>query len=530
MSCEDLRNELASSAGGEMVGLDQGGNVQDAIKYVTPEMFGATADGVADDTSSVQAAIDHLESTGGGKLLCSGTYLVGGLTIDAQHIVIEGQSRGTRFIVKNGETGFTVSKDWVHFRHLEVRSQGAKGDGLGTCGILYAKGSGSIGHVYNYDLNIENFSGVGVEFRNALDLVMISCLHRHCKTGIKFARNGTGGADFTTTTQIFNCYVIGCDDYGIDATYVYRSTFTVIAEYCGVGIRNNIGDLTLERCYFENNVTAGAQLTDTGGQDVNNYSHPSAGVNLVTRTRNVIGNADWYTSGQSHGDRWSKRYGFQSAWGRDTEYLAGVGTTDNIGLKYGAAIVPMIYGDDLLDPQAWVSDGTSEFVGWDAVEGGFKIATSLTGIRGMKQSVDLDSTKTYVLWLHSKNVAGTPIATAQVDGVVRAPGVPFTVSSTGSKAVRCYANQTVASENYVQVFRLMEVSEDQSQFAKTTDRLLRAPTQRAERYASAAPSSRYHAVGEMVWNSAPMAGGTMGWVCVTAGSPGIWKAWGSIAT
>lgn len=162
------------------------------------------------------------------------------------------------------------------------------------------------------------------------------------------------------------------------------------------------------------------------------------------------------------------------------------------------------------------------------VNKGYKIATALTGVRGMKQSVTLDSAKTYVAVLSNKNVAGNPINTVQVDGVVRTPGVPFTVGSTGSKVVRCYASQTVTSENYVQAFRLMEVTEDQTQIAKTTDRLLRAPGQRDERYATTAPASGYRALAERTWNSNPAAGQPAGWITTTAGTPGTALPFGLI--
>jgi hypothetical protein len=45
-----------------------------------------------------------------------------------------------------------------------------------------------------------------------------------------------------------------------------------------------------------------------------------------------------------------------------------------------------------------------------------------------------------------------------------------------------------------------------------------------------APASGSNAVGDIVWNNAPSPGGNIGWVCVTAGTPGEWKAFGSIAT
>lgn len=46
---------------------------------------------------------------------------------------------------------------------------------------------------------------------------------------------------------------------------------------------------------------------------------------------------------------------------------------------------------------------------------------------------------------------------------------------------------------------------------------------------AAVPSGGTWRVGDIVWNTAPTAGGTVGWVCVTAGTPGTWKTFGAIA-
>lgn len=45
---------------------------------------------------------------------------------------------------------------------------------------------------------------------------------------------------------------------------------------------------------------------------------------------------------------------------------------------------------------------------------------------------------------------------------------------------------------------------------------------------AAAPSTGTHVAGEVVFNADPIAGGKVGWVCVTGGTPGTWKAFGAI--
>jgi hypothetical protein len=48
-------------------------------------------------------------------------------------------------------------------------------------------------------------------------------------------------------------------------------------------------------------------------------------------------------------------------------------------------------------------------------------------------------------------------------------------------------------------------------------------------FASAAPASGTWTQGDVVWNSGASAGGSPGWVCVTSGTPGTWKAMAILA-
>lgn len=48
-------------------------------------------------------------------------------------------------------------------------------------------------------------------------------------------------------------------------------------------------------------------------------------------------------------------------------------------------------------------------------------------------------------------------------------------------------------------------------------------------FSDAAPTTGTWAKGDIVFNNLPTAGGFIGWVCTTAGSPGTFKTWGAIS-
>lgn len=49
-------------------------------------------------------------------------------------------------------------------------------------------------------------------------------------------------------------------------------------------------------------------------------------------------------------------------------------------------------------------------------------------------------------------------------------------------------------------------------------------------YGTALPTAGTYGKGDIIWNTNPVAGGTVGWVCTAAGSPGTWKSFGTIGT
>ena len=53
--------------------------------------------------------------------------------------------------------------------------------------------------------------------------------------------------------------------------------------------------------------------------------------------------------------------------------------------------------------------------------------------------------------------------------------------------------------------------------------------QRVEHINTAAPASGTWRQGDVIWHRTPSASGNIGWVCVTAGTPGTWKTFGAIS-
>jgi hypothetical protein len=65
--------------------------------------------------------------------------------------------------------------------------------------------------------------------------------------------------------------------------------------------------------------------------------------------------------------------------------------------------------------------------------------------------------------------------------------------------------------------------------APSFERGLQVTGKRIE-YGSAAPATGEWQPGDIMFNAAPVAGGTVGWVCTAAGSPGTWKTFGAISS
>lgn len=114
---------------GEMTGSAPGGPVSSLSSAITPQKFGAKADGVTDDTQAIQAAIDSLPPSGGIVHFPAGTYLVNGAKLRPGSDTTKGAIFLREGVVLLGEG---------------TRSKILLADGTGNVDMLYAKDSADI--------------------------------------------------------------------------------------------------------------------------------------------------------------------------------------------------------------------------------------------------------------------------------------------------------------------------------------------------------------------------------------------------
>jgi hypothetical protein len=86
---------LASTGGAAMVGLPSGGDLEQAIQYVTPEMFGAVADGATDDLTAINLAIAYVEAHPGTFLRFNTKSYAASDTIDLSGVPVTQANRAT---------------------------------------------------------------------------------------------------------------------------------------------------------------------------------------------------------------------------------------------------------------------------------------------------------------------------------------------------------------------------------------------------------------------------------------------------
>ncbi|HHQ2490216.1 TPA: NosD domain-containing protein [Klebsiella pneumoniae] len=249
MDGDVLRQELASPSGASNVGLSQGGTVQDAVYWLTPEMFGAKAnDPSFDNQYKIQEAIDAANSE----------YLSTG-SIQTVYIPNGVFWAGNRTIINTGESTQNGLLSIQMKSGVRLCGEGTiklKGSAYGAGAYYRLIGSDRGDRVQDVEIcgitldgNVSN----QVASKQCSNIVL-EASRNILINGVKSVNSNGNGImvrgkypDAVYNVRIVNCYVYNCNFIGIQSS-----------QFNGLVISNNTVDTTADNCidvYGDTNIS-----------------------------------------------------------------------------------------------------------------------------------------------------------------------------------------------------------------------------------------------------------------------------------
>jgi hypothetical protein len=268
-----------------------------AVKEIYPEWWGATRDGITDDSVPLQAVITCSATNKHKVKFTTGTYLFAtGLTGLATQMIFEGSGMSNTILYYTGAgTAFTWGNTaaetsiWLTIRDITI-----KGTASGAIGLDLIRFQG----LYMSNVDVYNFSaGTGIRYRGVNTGLLLYCLIRGNLLNVDY-NNLTGNATNLITMiggQISGGQLVsstGAANSGNRFIGVNMASGTVSP---AINITGNIW--TIDGCFFEGNLggvgTASIELNGSGCNIVNNLfseTNVEYGVLITTGNGNNISN------------------------------------------------------------------------------------------------------------------------------------------------------------------------------------------------------------------------------------------------
>jgi len=227
--------------------------------------FGATGDGVTDDTAAIQAAIDSLtislpsqNRSGGTVFFPVGNYKISSITVGSGVSIVGSGTKSTRLFSVGAATmiNYAVPADTNQPRNL---ISGILFDGGGTSGSGGSRVTNTAINVNGLnsatirDCSFTRFAAASIISTTlVVDLVVDRCFFY---SNYRAAQHTGGNA---TTIRYVHCYISFSDDAGITCADIMEAYFdNCLFEKCGrpgayISQTSN-ATVSFRKCYFEQN-------------------------------------------------------------------------------------------------------------------------------------------------------------------------------------------------------------------------------------------------------------------------------------
>ncbi len=517
--------------------------------------YGGAADGVTDCSAAFQAAHDSLSVIGSwrggfikvpkGRYFLSVTWdIFKNVTIFGDGMEVHHEESATELILGANTTG-------IHFWTSQQREDGGSAPG-------------STARDFHVHCNDTDSTGTGIFASCQVNLVNVAASN-FAGDGIAIvATSGTGTGNANKWT-IQNCYSLNNAGNGLYVQGSDANVGTCISMentnnlewqfFDGTGLGNHYigclaeapieslgtykaigGGNTYTACYIEVGGNYGTDIPAGTGAIFNSNFDEYNNAPFIVITGDGTGAAALVVGTGDGGVintilMTSSGHGY-TAEGTTAALLYGPGS--------GCVLTPVIVGGKVTDltissPGSGYGSGHTSTAAWNSggTDGGWR--TSRVKIeqrhKGSDRAVDLDLAPSHV---------GTPLveAIAHFDDSVEIRRVTLV---GWNEVAKCFETQVDADPTKVGM-RLVHpnsTTETGGRDARIPEGSVVFPlglfigdgsNSRWFTTGSAAPASGYHARGERVFDLAPSAAGTEGWVCTAAGTPGTWKTFGVVGS
>lgn len=470
--------------------------------------FGAKGDGVTDDTSAIQSAIDS-----GKSVYCpAGTYYISGQLTLPDGIELYGDGRVR-----------TIFKVAAAFTNFAFKSQGdGTTDGSKKRGYLHdfgidgTQGTSALGgilldwtyiwtleRIYVYDFFNDN--AIGFHVKDSFNINLQSCQAKLGKlisgtyykhgTGFKVSSSSPSGQNATQIT-LADCLS------QINLTGIILSFSTaadgVLIEQCAVG-RNGIG------IDFQAGTLYGAEVTK------NHIEYNTTGIKGAATLRGLDINGNYF-------------------WDTDT-------AIDLTSISEVAIACNTFNGTTGTRTTLSASNCTS--IVWENTNTAF--STAYSGMSLTNTVVNFSPTNEVELAISSnastpallktrnryvfQNTAGTNVG--NFTGVQAGQTLYFRFNDAYTRIYESANIKLKEGGVYGTGSTLVLFTPDGTNFYEVGRDIPKEAVIPTD--ASSIFKDFTHSVGDVRHNSSPSAGGSIGWVCTTGGTPGVWKNFGAIS-